>query len=59
MALIECKECQKTYSDSLENCPHCGFKKQGTESTAKEPENKQEQTSKVEEYIKNFHLCVE
>jgi hypothetical protein len=26
MALIKCKECQKEMSDTLEACPHCGFK---------------------------------
>jgi len=26
MALIECPECQKNMSDTLEACPHCGFK---------------------------------
>jgi len=54
MALIECKECQKTYSDSLESCPHCGFKKEGTETVTKESKNVQEQNSKVEEYMKKF-----
>lgn len=26
MALIKCPECQKEMSDTLEACPHCGFK---------------------------------
>ena len=26
MALITCKECNKEYSDTLDACPHCGFK---------------------------------
>jgi hypothetical protein len=26
MALITCKECNKEYSDTLEACPHCGYK---------------------------------
>ena len=26
MALIVCKECKKEYSDTLEACPHCGYK---------------------------------
>ncbi len=27
MALIKCRECKKTYSDTLEACPHCGYKR--------------------------------
>ena len=27
MALIKCPECQKDMSDTLDACPHCGFKK--------------------------------
>lgn len=26
MALIVCKECKKEFSDTLDACPHCGFK---------------------------------
>lgn len=26
MALRICKECSKEYSDTLQSCPHCGFK---------------------------------
>lgn len=27
MALVECVECKKTYSDTLKACPHCGYKR--------------------------------
>lgn len=27
MALIKCRECKKEYSDTLESCPHCGYKR--------------------------------
>jgi len=25
MALIECIECKKQHTDTIESCPHCGF----------------------------------
>lgn len=28
MALIKCKECEKEYSDTLDTCPHCGYKRE-------------------------------
>ena len=27
MALITCKECGKEHSDTVDSCPHCGFKR--------------------------------
>ncbi|MBE6241139.1 MAG: hypothetical protein E7115_06540 [Bacteroidales bacterium] len=30
MALKLCKECKKEYSDTLEACPHCGFREDNT-----------------------------
>ncbi|MBE9175061.1 zinc ribbon domain-containing protein [Synechocystis salina LEGE 06155] len=29
MALINCQECNKEYSDTAKACPHCGFTKKG------------------------------
>jgi len=33
MALMKCPECQKDMSDTLDACPHCGFKRIKTDSS--------------------------
>lgn len=33
MALKTCKECSREYSDTLENCPHCGYSESSSKVT--------------------------
>ncbi len=47
MALITCEECNRDMSDTLEACPHCGFK----------IKKKKEKPVKPEKVIKEKHLA--
>ena len=40
MALIQCPECGKDVSDSIKNCPHCGFKLKKSNGEKKNGDNK-------------------
>ena len=49
MALIKCKECEKEYSDTLDVCPHCGYKRE-----KKKKENKDEKNTVIDNFVKEF-----
>lgn len=50
MALIKCKECEKEYSDTLDACPHCGYKRENEEKK----DNKDEKNTIIDNYVKEF-----
>ena len=44
MAVIKCKECGKEMSDTLDACPHCGYK-----GDIEEDSKEKEQTEEVKQ----------